>query len=238
MSPLRNLAFAVARFRRSLPLTGVSALSIATLAAACADGPSAPVASEALTATERPSFATTTTKPLSLNQQLEAEKRRIFLESERSKRTYDALKVEWARLEQQHPNGNPELLYCDPLQYTGTTKIIGPEGGDLDFGPHKLSIPRGALAKATVITGEMPVALTVGARFSPHGLQFAKGVKLTLSYKHCNRPTSFLEQIVYVDGLNTILERPLSVDRTNDGLVDATIWHFSGYMVSTGRRGR
>jgi hypothetical protein len=87
-----------------------------------------------------------------------------------------------------------------------------------------------------VITAEMPVSLTVGAKFSPHGLKFAKGVTLTMSYKHCNRPTTWAEQVVYVDDAHTILERPFTVGRNAEGLAEATIWHFSGYLIATGRK--
>ena len=167
-----------------------------------------------------------------LKRQEEAEKYRLFLESERSKRTYDSLKVEWERLKKAYPNGNPELLYCDPLQYTGIVKIVGPEGADLSVGPHKLSIPRGALTKSVVITAEMPVSLVVQVKFSPHGLTFVKQPKLTLSYKHCNRPTSFRESVAYIDDAQNILEWPASSDRTLDGLVDAWLEHFSNYAVA------
>jgi hypothetical protein len=209
------------------------ALAVAGLTVACADAPTGPGTPAAGSA---PQFSMTKAEEDSLKRVLEREKLRIDATLKASQRTYDSLKVEWERLNKTYPGGNPELLYCDPLQYAATTEIVGPEGKEFSFGPHKLRIPRGALTKHTVVTAEMPVALTVGAKFSPHGLKFARGATLTLSYKHCNRPTTWAEQVVYVDDAHTILERPFTVDRNSEGLADATIWHFSGYLMSTGRQ--
>ncbi|MBC8086154.1 MAG: hypothetical protein H7Z40_02745 [Phycisphaerae bacterium] len=213
----------------SRSLLAAGTIVVGTLFTACADATVAPLAPDFAA----PSMVLTST--VNVNQYLEREKNRIKLAQEQSKPAYDSLKKEWERLKKRYPNGNPELLYCDPLQYSADTKIIGPEGGDMSIGPHKLSIPRGALLRPTVITGEMPVSLTVGVQLSQHGLVFQKDVKLTLSYKHCNRPNTFAEQVVYVDNNNRILERPKSVDKGSDGLVEAIIRHFSGYMVSSGR---
>lgn len=166
---------------------------------------------------------------------LEQEKKRIAQAQEDSKQTYDSLKKEWEAYlgtlggDTSAPG---TLLFCDPLQYTGDTKIIGPEGGDMSVGPHKLSIPKGALKQYTVITAEMPVATDVSVKLSPHGLQFLETPKLTLSYKHCSRPTDFRKATAYVDDARTILEWPRSADQTSDGLVNAWIRHFSKYALA------
>ncbi len=89
-----------------------------------------------------------------LDAQLEREKQRIAAELEASKPVYDALKTEWERyLESSTLEQKTPFLICDPLQYVATTKIVGPEGADLDFGPHKLSIPAGALNNYVVRHG-------------------------------------------------------------------------------------
>lgn len=226
-------------------LTAAAALFTVAGAVACAtDGPTAPGAPAA---TAAPAAASSGSRSTSwANQQLtkaqldsilESEKRRIHLESERSKTTYDSLKVEWDRFLKTKPSPtNSAFLMCDPLQYTGDTKIIGPEGGDMSVGPHKLSIPRGALASATVVTGEMPVTSDVQVRLSPHGLQFKSGVRLELSYKHCYRPDAAPKSVAYVNDLMEILEWPLTSDRANDGLAQATIQHFSGYAIAWSRK--
>jgi hypothetical protein len=208
----------------------VGTLVVGSMVTACSDLTVAPAAPDF--STPRMVVASTT----NVNQFLELEKKRIKRAQEQSKPAYDSLKKEWGRLKRAFPKHNPELLYCDPLQYAADTRIIGPEGGDMSIGPHKLSIPKGALTKPTVITGEMPVSLTVGVQLSQHGLVFQKDVKLTLSYKHCIRAKTFTEQVVYVDSNLRILERPKSANRSNDGIVEAIIRHFSGYMVSSGRQ--
>ena len=164
----------------------------------------------------------------------EREKERIKLEQERSKRAYDSLKVEWARDKGRYERDPSPVLFCDPLQYAATVKVVGPEGADLDFGPHKLRIPRGALTRYIVVTAEAPVSLAVQATFSPHGTAFVRlrEPKLTLSYKHCTRPTSFRERVAYIDRRRNVLEWPKSADRTFDGLVDAWLKHFSHYAVA------
>lgn len=162
------------------------------------------------------------------------EKIRVAAEQEASKAIYDSLKFEWDRVLELYPDGDTATsgpVYCDPLGYAADVKIMGPEGGDMSIGPHKLSIPEGALKNRVVITGEMPVSMAVTVRFSPHGLGFAKQPKLTLSYKHCLRPTDSRERVAYTDEWLNPLEFPASRDYTEDGLVAAWLNHFSRYAV-------
>ncbi len=209
--------------------TAALALLVAATAAACA-GDAPPTA---------PAAARYNVAPMSdaqLKTREESEKQRLHQKSERSKATYDSLKAEWSAFLKKNPSptASPHLM-CDPLQYTGDVKVIGPEGGDMSIGPHKLSIPRGALTHKVVITGEMPVTTNVQVRLNPHGLQFNKGVKLELSYKHCYRPDAEPKTVAYVNDPLQPLEWPLTFDAKNDGLARATIEHFSGYLVSWSR---
>jgi len=222
----------------------VFAVSVVSVAAACAvDAPTA--ASDRL----RPSDASRTTLAApgtvtltesQLKAQLEREKTRIEKAELASKATYDAYKRHWDRFLNSNPSKSTSpFLVCDPLAYTGQTKIIGPEGGDIGFGPHKLAIPRGALSRRVVVTAEAPVSLNVEVHFSPHGLVFNanKAPRLELSYKHCYGQNNLPKSIVYVNDAKRIIEYPASTDVSNQGLVWAWIKHFSGYMVSSGRRG-
>jgi hypothetical protein len=168
----------------------------------------------------------------SLSQQLEREKARVAREQERSKGAYDSLKTIWDAYSDRFGNGGSPLLMCDPLQYAATVKVVGPEGADLDVGPHKLRIPRGALTQETVITVEQPVSLEVTTRLSPHGIAFRRPVTLTLSYKHCLRPTGYRERVAYTDEQLNVLEYVRSRDNDADGLVDAVLDHFSRYAVA------
>ena len=85
---------------------------------------------------------------------------------------------------------------------------------------HKASAPSDA------VFGRRP-----WSSFAPHGLQFARSARLTLSYKGCVRPTSSDLMVAYIQG-NQILELPPSLDRKADDAVDAEIDLFSRYAVA------
>ena len=129
--------------------------------------------------------------------------------------------------------GPTPLLLCQPLEYDGAAAIIGPEGGELRFGPHRLTIPSGALLTRTVVTAEAPTSLMVTADFSPHGLQFQKDVELRLDYEHCTQPLlpgAF--RVVYLDNLLKILETPPSEDYRSSQWIRTWLRHFSKYAVA------
>jgi hypothetical protein len=205
------------------------ALGLVCLVAACGSdqGPIEPAITQVAGAESQEQL-----RQPSLQRQEEREKARVALEQERSKVAYDSLKSIWGEYADRFGNGGSPLLVCDPLQYAATVKIVGPEGADLDVGPHKLRIPRGALARATVITFEQPVSLEVTTRLSPHGITFGRPVTLTLSYKHCLRPTGYRERVAYTDEQLNILEYVPSRDNDADGLVSAVLDHFSRYAVA------
>ena len=148
------------------------------------------------------------------------------------KEQYKLQKEAWKRA---HPGekGGPEvqLLRCEPREYQGAAEIIGPQGGTIKVGEHQLVIPAGALAQEELIVAESPTSSLVDVSFSPHGLQFSKSARLTLSYKGCIRPTSSEFMVAYIQG-NQVLELPPSVDRKGDDEVDAEIDHFSRYAVA------
>lgn len=216
--------------RQTRPVVLATLLLLGVACSTQDGGPTAPATQE--NGWEAPQLSSTSN---TLNRQLEAEKYRIFLESERSKPIYDRMKLAWDRFHRNNPSvrrNNSPFPMCDPLQYVGETKIIGSEGGELSIGPHKLIIPRGALTASTVITGEMPVDTLVSVKVSPHGLTFRKQVTLELSYKHCYLPVNYVYRMAYIDDNNRILEFPLSVDYKKDGEVWGYLKHFSRYAVA------
>lgn len=243
----RSLIHIFARVARSRAYPLV-AIAIVGLASACTvDVPTATEESRALPSpvgaelTLSPAPGSVTLTEAQLNAQLEREKTRIALAELASKGTYDRLKGEWEVFLKSNPSQSTSLfLTCDPIAYAAQVKIIGSEGGDIGFGPHKLSIPRGSLSRRVVITTESLVSLNVETRFSPHGLVFnaSKPPRLELSYKHCYGQSSLPKSIVYVNDSKQILEYPTSTDVSQAGLVWAWIKHFSGYMVSSGRSSR
>jgi hypothetical protein len=170
----------------------------------------------------------------SLEAEEAAEKEGVARRQEADAHNYDSLKVEWQKVLDDTTGRYDDILVCDPIQYVATVKIVGPEGGDINFGPHTLRIPPGALARPTVITAEAPSALQVVSRFSPHGTRFQEGrhPTLELSYKHCRGPLNREARIAYVGLGGEILEWPPSEDVPDDALVRARIGHFSGYIVA------
>lgn len=124
------------------------------------------------------------------------------------------------------------LLRCDVLPYAGTTKIIGPLGGQIAVGRSVLVVPPGALAAPTVITMEQPSTNTAEVRFKPHGLTFAVPSKLTMSYASCVQPDGYVRAIVYVNDEGKIVEAPPSVDFADADKVAGSIGHFSGYLIA------
>lgn len=162
------------------------------------------------------------------------EKRRVAAEQLRQQLVYDSLKVVWQQvLDDESGTWDGELV-CDPIQYVATVKVVGPQGADVDFGPHKLRIPAGALASPTVITAEAPTSLQVLAKFSPHGTVFAPGrhPTLELSYKHCRNPPGHTARIGYLGPDGRIIEWPPSQDFPDEAMVRGIIGHFSSYIVA------
>ena len=77
------------------------------------------------------------------------------------------------------------LLRCAPLPADSVTQTIGPDGGTLSVGTHRLTIPAGALAVPVTITAIAPSDTVNQVRFFPEGLTFASPARLTMSYANC-----------------------------------------------------
>ena len=123
------------------------------------------------------------------------------------------------------------LLQCAPLPYDADVQIVGRDGGVLRAGPHTLTIPKGALRQATVITAEAEVGFVRTVKFSPHGLKFDRATKLDLSYVGCRTSPTDRPTITYVDGELTILEW-LNTTVLSGDVVRGDVWHFSRYAAS------
>lgn len=125
------------------------------------------------------------------------------------------------------------LLVCHLQPYAFTRQVVGPAGGTLHVGKHLLVIPAGALAQATVITGEAPADFVSSARFKPEGLHFLRAATLTLDYSTCPAARlQLLKRVAYTtDGLD-ILSYLLSRDDLLHMRVSADLQHFSRYAVA------
>jgi hypothetical protein len=123
------------------------------------------------------------------------------------------------------------LLSCSTQPYAVVTKVVGPGGGTIVVGTHKLVIPAGALASNYTIRAEQVPNQVNSVRFAPEGLRFAKPAKLTLSYSNCS-PLLLVKRVVYTDELLRILELIPSLDNLTTKTVTGDIRHFSRYAVA------
>ncbi len=62
------------------------------------------------------------------------------------------------------------LVSCTPLSPDSVSQTIGPLGGTLAVGPHRLFIPAGALDAPVEITAMAPADTVNRIRFEPQGL--------------------------------------------------------------------
>lgn len=125
------------------------------------------------------------------------------------------------------------LVACPKQDYDKTIKTIGPNGGTIQVGDHKLVIPRGALTRNVTITAEAPADFVASVKLEPHGLQFAKPAKLTLDYSSC--PLARLDlfkHIAYTTDLLAILDLLDSQDNILTAKISTDLDHFSRYAVA------
>lgn len=129
--------------------------------------------------------------------------------------------------------GPTGLLSCSPLPADSVTQTIGPEGGTLYVGAHRLSVPAGALLEPVTITAVAPSGTVNEVRFQPEGLTFARSAALTMSYANCDLLGSLLpKRIAYTTDLLGILEYLPSVDNLFAQRVTGQLQHFSTYAIA------
>lgn len=123
------------------------------------------------------------------------------------------------------------LLTCALRPASETTMNVGPLGGTIKAGNHRLVIPAGALSQTVSITMTAPSERAAVVKFEPHGLTFNAVAKptLTLSLTGCNAPPSYAG-IKYLTPDNVLLEALKS--QLNSGSVTARLDHFSRYAVA------
>ena len=125
------------------------------------------------------------------------------------------------------------LLYCSPHRYDSVTTTIGPHGGEVRVGLHKLSIPPGALGAPVSITAVAPSDTVDRVRFRPEGLTFARPASLRMKYDNCSwRGAKQPQRIAYTDDLLKILEYVQSRPDKHHRYIVGRIEHFSNYSVA------
>jgi hypothetical protein len=170
---------------------------------------------------------------------LKREKDRIKAEKELRKGEYELARQEWKAYKHQWKRAKKaklmfevELLRCKPRAWDKEIEIIGPDGGTVQVGEHKLVIPRGALEQEYLISAEAPTSSLIDVEFQPEGLRFARSAELTLSYKDCFVPNDVDLRLAYLGWGQRVLELPPSEDRKELSEVIGDIDHFSRYAVA------
>jgi len=126
-----------------------------------------------------------------------------------------------------------DLLPCPGTPEASGEDEIGPEGGTLKIGPHRLVVPAGALDSVVLISAVATADSVVSVQFAPEGLTFSRPARLTLSYGACPFvPTLLPKRVVYTTDALEMIELLLSSDDTVHEKVSADLDHFSRYAVA------
>jgi hypothetical protein len=136
------------------------------------------------------------------------------------------------------------LAVCRPLPYDSVTQTIGPEGGEIEVGRNKLSIPRGALRAPVSITAVAPSDTVALVRFQPSGLRFQATALLVMKYDNCRVARTATPRIALVTDALKVIEVLASGTESPGGqrltkgpkqgrlLVVGQLQHFSNYAVA------
>lgn len=125
------------------------------------------------------------------------------------------------------------LLQCRPMQRFEESEVIGPNGGVLQVGPHRLEVPRGALRHNVRITAVAPSGRYNHVELEPHGLEFRRAATLTMSYANCDLLGSLLpKHIAYTTPRLRIIDLLESVDDLRRRQLTTKLDHFSDYVVA------
>lgn len=126
------------------------------------------------------------------------------------------------------------MLRCEPQSRVSETRVVGPKGGTINIGPHRLVVPPGALLSDVSITGTAPPNPAVNLEFAPHGLQFLEPVEMQVDYKQRIVPETAELGVTYMlDGWYAVEKMPSS-DARKDKKITALTDHFSGFTVTWG----
>ena len=117
---------------------------------------------------------------------------------------------------------------CQPRDAQYGTATIGPSGGELDAGPHRLIIPPGALNVTVVMSATVPEGGAPTIIFEPHGLQFKKPAGLILDASNCFD----VPNVVYINEIGVVSDPIAATYSTWWHTIAAPIDHFSGYAVA------
>lgn len=124
------------------------------------------------------------------------------------------------------------LVRCNVRTTHSASALIGPQGGTLRVGPHRLTVPRYALKQTVRISAVAPKGEYVQIKFEPQGLKFDRKAALTMSYSECSLLSPLSLKIVYVNDQFQILEVLPTVTSVLTRTATAPVDHFSRYMLA------
>ena len=124
------------------------------------------------------------------------------------------------------------LVSCNVRNTHTASAEIGPMGGILWIGPHRLVVPPYALRERVRISAVAPKGQYVQIQFEPEGLQFRKPTLLSMSYSECSLLSPLRLKIVYVNDRLEILEVLPTVTSILTRTANAPVDHFSRYMLA------
>jgi hypothetical protein len=156
-----------------------------------------------------------------------------------SRPAFDKVAANWSQFKKSVEDGDvkAEPLRCEPKQRAYASRRIGAKGGRVTLGGHTIDIPAGALASDVEISMSVRPGPFMELEFAPHGLKFKKPVEITFNYGHCTVPANAPLDVVFVENGWRILENMPSSDVRGKKKMSTLTDHFSGYMMSTGRKG-
>lgn len=128
--------------------------------------------------------------------------------------------------------GAPGLVQCAPLAAESVTRLVGPDGGTVSIGPHRLVVPSGALTEAVAITAVLRPEPVRRVRFQPEGLTFTEPARLTMSYADCGLAGLLPLGIAYTSSALDILAHLPSLVNALAREVSADLHHFSNYAIA------
>jgi len=125
------------------------------------------------------------------------------------------------------PSASRQPLACDVVSPLSESATIGPEGGELDIGPHRLYVPPGALTKRTTLSAMVDAGPSVVIHFYPTGLQFQKPAGLVFDASSCGS----VPNVLYLDEQGGLLEEIQAVYSNWWHRIAAPLDHFSNYAL-------
>jgi hypothetical protein len=119
-----------------------------------------------------------------------------------------------------------QFVACVVSDQSSGVAQIGPSGGVLYVGPHRLIVPPGALTQTVELSGVVQPGPILAIQFYPEGLQFQKPAGLVLDVSGCGGP---VPDVTYIDEQGGLQEHIRAMYSTWWHTIAAPLDHFSLY---------